>query len=192
MSADRAPILQVLSWHLPYNWGKNLNLNLIKYNKHVLALVSSTTFREETTLRTSGASGRIFVSERHARKMNSVVNLYFLQNILEMINWKSIQWTIELMTAMNKKTNQMHNSLKIIKTLLYSYFAVHVSATLAPIIRSLLILYIQPPALVCHFVTDQSWKKQPTQRHTVTGGCMYRITRLLMMGARVAETCTAK
>jgi hypothetical protein len=38
-------------------------------------------------------------------------------------------------------------------------------------------------------VTHQSWKIQPTQRHTVTGGCMCRIRRLLMMGARVPETC---
>jgi hypothetical protein len=30
----------------------------------------------------------------------------------------------------------MHNSLKIIKTLLYSYSALHVSGTLVPIIRS--------------------------------------------------------
>jgi hypothetical protein len=41
-------------------------------------------------------------------------------------------------------------------------------------------------------VTDQSWKIQPTQRHTVTGGCMCRIRRLLMMGARVPETCRAE
>jgi hypothetical protein len=33
--------------------------------------------------------------------------------------------------------------------------------------------------------TDQSWKTQPTQRHTATEGCMCRIRRLLMMGARV-------
>jgi hypothetical protein len=46
------------------------------------------------------------------------------------------------------KTNQMHNSLKIIKTLLYSYSALYVSGTLAPIIRSLLILHIQPPVTV--------------------------------------------
>jgi hypothetical protein len=46
-------------------------------------------------------------------------------------------------------------------------------------------------ALVCHYVTDQSWKIQPTQRHTVTGGCMCRIRWLLMMGARVPETCRA-
>jgi hypothetical protein len=41
-------------------------------------------------------------------------------------------------------------------------------------------------------VTDQSWKIQPTQQHTVTGGCMCRIRRLLMMGARVPETCRAE
>ena len=46
----------------------------------------------------------------------------------------------------------MHNSLKIIKTLLYSYSALHVSGTLAPIIRSLLILLIQPPVTVCRWV----------------------------------------
>jgi hypothetical protein len=52
----------------------------------VLVLVSSATFREETTLRTTGTSGRIFVPERNARKMNNVVNLYFLPNIVEMID----------------------------------------------------------------------------------------------------------
>jgi hypothetical protein len=46
----------------------------------------------------------------------------------------------------------MHNSLKIIKPLLYSYSALHVSGTLAPIIRSLLILHIQPPVTVCCWV----------------------------------------
>jgi hypothetical protein len=46
----------------------------------------------------------------------------------------------------------MHSSLKIIKTLLYSYSASHVSGTLAPIIRSLLILHIQPPVTVCCWV----------------------------------------
>jgi hypothetical protein len=46
----------------------------------------------------------------------------------------------------------MHNSLKIIKTLLYSYSALHVSGTLAPISRSLLILHIQPPETVCRWV----------------------------------------
>jgi hypothetical protein len=46
----------------------------------------------------------------------------------------------------------MHTSLKITKALLYSYSALHVSGTLAPIIRSLLILHIQPPVTVCRWV----------------------------------------
>jgi hypothetical protein len=46
----------------------------------------------------------------------------------------------------------MHNSLKIIKTLLYPYSALRVSGTLVPIIRSLLILHIQPPVAVCRWV----------------------------------------
>jgi succinate dehydrogenase/fumarate reductase cytochrome b subunit len=46
----------------------------------------------------------------------------------------------------------MHTSLKIIKTLLYSYSALHVSGTLAPIIWSLLILHIQPPVTMCRWV----------------------------------------
>jgi hypothetical protein len=46
----------------------------------------------------------------------------------------------------------MHHSLKIIKTLLYSYSALHVSGTLASIIRSLLILHIQPSVTVCRWV----------------------------------------
>jgi hypothetical protein len=46
----------------------------------------------------------------------------------------------------------MHNSLKIIKTLLYSYSALHVLGTLTPIIRGLLILHIQPPVIVCRWV----------------------------------------
>jgi hypothetical protein len=46
----------------------------------------------------------------------------------------------------------MHNNLKIIKTLLYSYSALHVSATLVPIIRSILILHMQPPVTVCRWV----------------------------------------
>jgi hypothetical protein len=74
------------------------------------------------------------------------------------------------------KTNQMHNSLKIIKSLLYSYSVLHVSGTLAPIISNLLILHIQPPVTMCRWVgcifhlwcvtnvakatvvTHQSWK----------------------------------
>jgi hypothetical protein len=35
---------------------------------------------------------------------------------------------------------------------LYSYSALHVSGTLAPIIRSLIILHIQPPVTVCRWV----------------------------------------
>jgi hypothetical protein len=46
----------------------------------------------------------------------------------------------------------MHNSLKIIKTLLYSYSALHVSGTLAPIVRNLLILHIKPPVTVCRWI----------------------------------------
>jgi hypothetical protein len=46
----------------------------------------------------------------------------------------------------------MHNSLKIIKTLLYSYSFLYVSGILAPIIRSLLILHIQSPFTVCRWV----------------------------------------
>jgi hypothetical protein len=77
----------------------------------------------------------------------------------------------------------MHTSLKIIKTLLYSYSALHVSGTLAPIIMSLLILHIQPPVTMCRWVgcVFQLW--------SVTSD---RIKRLLMMGARVPETCTAE
>jgi hypothetical protein len=81
----------------------------------------------------------------------------------------------------------MHNSLKINKTLLYSYSAVHVSGTLAPIQ-----LWSVTTVAIATVVTDQSWKIQPTQRHEVTGGCMCRIRRLLMMGARVPETCRAE
>jgi hypothetical protein len=46
----------------------------------------------------------------------------------------------------------MHNSLKIIKTLLYFYSTLHVLGPLAPIIRSLLILHIQPPVTMCRWV----------------------------------------
>jgi hypothetical protein len=46
----------------------------------------------------------------------------------------------------------MHNSFKIIKTLLYSYSALHFSGTLVPITRRLLILHIQPPVTVCRWV----------------------------------------
>jgi hypothetical protein len=58
------------------------------------------------------------------------------------------------------KTNQIPTSLIIIKTLLYSYSALHVSGTLAPIIRSLLILHIQPP--VTAYATHSTLKPVPT------------------------------
>jgi uncharacterized protein YqcC (DUF446 family) len=108
------------------------------------------------------------------------------------------------------KTNQMHTTLKIIKTLLYSYSALHVSGTLAPIIRSLLILHIQPPdtrwlEAVCAELKGSWWWAQECPKHVLssdrpkledttnpTGGCMCRIRRLLMMGARVPETCRAE
>jgi hypothetical protein len=51
--------------------------------------------------------------------------------------WRGEQAERVYRTTMNKKTNQMHNRLKIIKTLLYSYSALHVSGTLVPILRSL-------------------------------------------------------
>jgi hypothetical protein len=41
-------------------------------------------------------------------------------------------------------------------------------------------------------VTDQTWMIQSTHRHTVSGGFMCRIRRLLMMGTRVPETCRAE
>jgi hypothetical protein len=66
----------------------------------------------------------------------------------------------------------MHNSLKIIKTLLYSYSDPHVSGTLAPIIRSLLILHIQSPVTVCRWVgcTFQLWSVTPVAFVCLWGG----------------------
>jgi hypothetical protein len=46
----------------------------------------------------------------------------------------------------------MHNSLKIIETLMYPFSALHVSGTFEPIIRSLLILHIKTPVNVCRWV----------------------------------------
>jgi hypothetical protein len=105
----------------------------------------------------------------------------------------------------------MHNSLKIIKTLLYSYFALHVSGTLVPIIRNLLILHIQPPVTVCRWVgcifqlwsvttvafatvvTDQSWKPKPTALVTSRSygkpEAAAAVDRLLMLGIGMPETC---
>jgi hypothetical protein len=50
---------------------------------------------------------------------------------------------------MNKKPTRCTIVLKSLKPLLYSYSALHVSGTLAPIIRSLLILHIHPPVTLC-------------------------------------------
>src|SRR5215475_7609881 len=43
-------------------------------------------------------------------------------------------------------------TVKSLTPLLYPYSAIHVSGTLAPIIRSLPILHIQPPVTVCRWV----------------------------------------
>jgi hypothetical protein len=37
--------------------------------------------------------------------------------------------------------------------------------------------------------TEQGWRTQPTQHHTVTRGCMCCGGRLLMMDTTVSETC---
>jgi hypothetical protein len=71
----------------------------------------------------------------------------------------------------------MHNSFKNIKTLLCSYSALYVSGTLAPIIRSLLILHKQPPVTVVvgsvvssslglALVPGQGWKTQQFCNHS--------------------------
>jgi hypothetical protein len=64
----------------------------------------------------------------------------------------------------------MHNSLKIIKNLVYSYSALHVSGTLAPIIRSFPILHIQPPVTVCRWVVCifQLWSVTTVAKTVVT------------------------
>jgi hypothetical protein len=63
----------------------------------------------------------------------------------------------------------MHNTLKLIKTLLYSYSALHVSGTLAPIIRRCLILHIQPPVTMCRWVgcIFQLWSVTTIAKATV-------------------------
>jgi hypothetical protein len=38
-------------------------------------------------------------------------------------------------------------------------------------------------------VTEQGWRKQPTQHHTVTRDCMCSNKKLLMMDTVVSETC---
>jgi hypothetical protein len=69
----------------------------------------------------------------------------------------------------------MHNSLKIIKTLLYSYSALHVSGTLAAIIRSLLILHIRPPVTVCRVgCIFQLWSVTTVAKATVVTDHVHR------------------
>jgi hypothetical protein len=57
----------------------------------------------------------------------------------------------------------------------------------------------QEPSTTAHAVlllpttvtTEQGWRTQPTQNHTVTRGCMCSGGRLLMMDTVVSETCRA-
>jgi hypothetical protein len=51
-----------------------------------------------------------------------------------------------------------------------------------------LALLLLPTAVV----TEQGWRKQPTQHHTVTRDCMCSDKKLLMMGTVVSETCRAE
>jgi hypothetical protein len=76
--------------------------------------------------------------------------------------------------------------------------------TIVSIIRSLPPLHMQPlvtvrccvgcvlqPCSVVTVSTEQCWRTQPTQHHTVTRGCMCSGGRLLMMDTVVSETCRA-
>jgi hypothetical protein len=97
----------------------------------------------------------------------------------------------------------MHNSLKIIKTLLYSYSTLHVSGALAPIIRSPLILHIQPPVTVCRCVgcIFQLWSATTVaiafplrldygrSPHAYVYQRLQRQLELLMMSGVPLETC---
>jgi hypothetical protein len=96
----------------------------------------------------------------------------------------------------------MHNSLKIIKTL-------HVSGTLVPIFRSLLILHIQPPVTVWRwvgcifqlrsvtivaFVCLWAWPRTQHDYHhdtKVKPEAATAVTEPLMMGGKMPETCWA-
>jgi hypothetical protein len=45
-----------------------------------------------------------------------------------------------------------------------------------------LLCWVRPPApFCCYSTTEQGWRTQPTQHHTVTRGCMCGGGRLLMM-----------
>jgi hypothetical protein len=70
------------------------------------------------------------------------------------------------------KTNQMHLFFKIVKFLLQSMSLCMFRTLLCP-------------------STEQCWRTQPTQHHTVTRGCMCSGGRLLMMNTIVSETCRA-
>jgi hypothetical protein len=95
----------------------------------------------------------------------------------------------------------MHICFKIVKFLLQYMFALHVSDTTVSIIRSLPPPHMQPLVTVwccvgcvlqpCSVPTEQGWRTQPTQNHTVTRGCMCGGGRLLMMDSVVSETYRA-
>jgi hypothetical protein len=81
----------------------------------------------------------------------------------------------------------MHNSLQIIKNLLYYYSALHVSGTLAPIIRSLLILHIQFPGTVCRWVgcIFQLWSVTTVATATVVTDHMGSISLWISFAASI-------
>jgi hypothetical protein len=87
----------------------------------------------------------------------------------------------------------MHNSLKIIKTLLYSYSALHVSVTLAPIIRSLLILHIQTPITVCCWVgyIFRLWSVTTVAFATVVTDAQRHAVLSWYMYSRVPPSCNS-
>jgi tellurite resistance protein TehA-like permease len=97
-----------------------------------------------------------------------------------------------LLTTMNNKPTRCTIVLKSLK--FYCILSPHY------MFRAFLAHHREPPnsapTASSHRVSlgsdKQSWKIQPTQWHTVTGGCMCRIRRLLMMGAREPETCRAE
>jgi hypothetical protein len=93
----------------------------------------------------------LHVSGTFAPIIRSLLILH-IQPPVTVFLWVGCIFQLWSVTTIAKATNQMHNSLKIIKILLYSYSALHVSGTLAPIIRILLILHIQPPVTVCRWV----------------------------------------
>jgi hypothetical protein len=75
----------------------------------------------------------------------------------------------------------MHISFKIINFFISLYAARHVSDTIVLLSR------VAKAAVT----TEQGWRKQPTQHHTVTRDCMCSNKKLLMIDAMVSETCRA-